>query len=194
MARHGFDQIPFNLGQGAELPMNYALASKLASELALYRQTLLILLTGFSEFALIDQYIGEFGMEQTSLPFDLIALIQFLRDSDALSVLGFGKIGTTAGFVAAAKASQRHSEFVAGLVSEGLADVRKDLGGFSNLAGIEQLLAQVGLRQKPGFRAFLAAGLFGAAGERSGFAGHAEGSEESVDRVHKIDGVGIAGS
>ena len=55
------------------------------------------------------------------------------------------------------------------------------------------MFAAVRLRQKPRLRTALAAGLFGAAGQPSGFAGHAEDVEEPVDAVHKIDRIGIAG-
>ena len=52
---HGFSPIALRHGQGAELPQHHAFASKIAN-LSFYLQTLLILLTGFSEFALIAQH------------------------------------------------------------------------------------------------------------------------------------------
>ncbi len=100
-------------------------------------------------------------MEHAEFPFDLITLFESLDDIEASQVLGFGKIGTTSGFMAAAKTSQRRSEIKARLVSEGLQDVGKDLGGFFNLAGSEQLLATVRMRNIPGLRAFLATCFFG---------------------------------
>ena len=72
-------------------------------------------------------------------------------------------------------------------------DVGKDLSGFTIAAGRKQLFTAVRLCQIPRIRTAPATGLFGAAGQSSGFAGHTEEVEEQVDGVPKIHRIGITG-